>query len=397
MARSVRSPNRFISALGAVFFAVTALAACGGGVPGDSVVQVGSMSITNSTFSHWLAVAAASSATPGQKPAVPVPPDFKACIAQLKATTPKPASGQPAATDAQFKAQCQQEYNGLRDQVLQFLISSDWVLGEAKDQGISVSDSAVQKQFNTIKAQQFPKAADFQKFLTQSGQTVSDLLLRVKLDLLSTKLRDKVTKGKSTVTNAQISQYYNQNKDRFAQPERRDLRIILTKTAAQADAAKAQIQKGAAFATVAKKVSVDQATKAQGGALVGVSRGQEEKALDDAIFSAKLHTLSGPVKTQFGYYIFEVQKVTPSSQQTLAQASPTIKQQLLATQQQTALDSFVKSFQKKWTARTDCRSGYVVMDCKQYKAPKTSTLPGAPTGTPTTGATSTATATTSSK
>lgn len=353
------------------------------------------MSITNSTFSHWLAIAAASSATPGQKPAVPVPPDFKACIAQLKATTPKPAKGQPAPTDAQFKAQCQQEYNGLRDQVLQFLISSDWVLGEAKDQGISVSDSQVQKQFNTIKAQQFPKPADFQKFLQQSGQTVPDLLLRVKLDLLSTKLRDKVTKGKSTVTNAQIAQYYSQNKDRFAQPERRDLRIILTKTAAQADAAKKQIQGGATFASVAKKTSIDQATKGQGGALIGVSRGQEEKALDDAIFSAKLHTLSGPIKTQFGYYIFEVQKVTPSSQQTLAQASPTIKQQLLATQQQTALNSFVKNFQKKWTAKTDCRSGYVVMDCKQYKAPKTSTLPGAPTGTPTTGATSTAT--TSSK
>ena len=40
-----------------------------------------------------------------------------------------------------------------------------------------------------------------------------------------------------------------------------------------------------------------------------------------------------------------------------------------------ALTAFVKGFKKKWTARTDCRTGYVVMDCKQYKAPKTTATP----------------------
>jgi len=373
---------RSILALGAFLFAVVAVAACGG-LSGDQVAQVGGMSITNSTFNHCMGVAAASAAPPpGQKAAVPVPPDFKACVAQLQATAPKPAKGQPPPTASQFKAQCQQEYNSLRDQVLQFLINADWVLGEAKDQGIKVSDADVTKQFNTIKAQQFPKPGDLQKFMAQSGQTQPDLLLRVKLDLVSTKLRDKATKGSTTVTNAQIANFFNKNKTRFAQPERRDLRIILTKTAAQANAAKAAIQHGQSFATVAKKDSIDQATKSQGGTLLGIQRGQEEKALDDAIFSAQLHTLTGPIKTQFGYYIFIVQKVTPATQQTLVQATPTIKQQLLATQQQGALETFVKKFQKKWTGKTNCRTGYVVMGCKQYKAPKTSGLPGAPTTAP---------------
>ena len=389
----MKSFARSILALGAFLFAAAALAACGG-LSGDQVAQVGGMSITNATFNHWMGVAASSATqTPGQKPAVPVPPDFKACVAQLQATAPKPAKGQPAPSAAQFKAQCQQEYNSLRDQVLQFLINADWVLGEASDQHIKVSDSDVQKQFATIKSQQFPKPGDLQRFMAQSGQTQSDLLLRVKLDLVSTKLRDKATKGGTTVTNAQIANYYNQNKSRFAQPERRDLRIILTKTQAQANAAKAAIQHGQSFAAVAKKSSIDQATKTQGGTLLGVQRGQEEKALDDAIFGAQLHQLAGPIKTQFGYYIFVVQKVTPSSQQTLAQASPTIKQQLLATQQQTALDSFVKRFQKKWTGKTDCRTGYVVMGCKQYKAPKTTGLPGQPTTAPQ-GTVSTSTGTT---
>ena len=71
--------------------------------------------------------------------------------------------------------------------MLGFLISSTWVLGEANSLGVKVSDKEVKKQFAKIKSQQFPKAAEFEKFLKTSGQTVSDLLLRVKLNLLSRK------------------------------------------------------------------------------------------------------------------------------------------------------------------------------------------------------------------
>ena len=369
----MRSPLRKFTALGAVLFAVAGLSACGGGLPGDAVVKVGSMPITTSTFDHWLTVAADSGAqsTPGApKPAVPLPPDYTACVAQLRAQAPAPAKGQKAPTTAQFKNQCAQEYKGLRDQVLAFLITADWVLGEASDRGVSVTDAAVNKQFATVKAQQFPKPADLANFQKSTGQTVPDLLLRVKLDMLSAQLRTKVTKGTTNVTPAAISTYYNQHKADFAQPERRDLRLLLVKTRAQAQAALSAVRAGTAFSTEAKKVSIDPATKAAGGTLLGVAKGQEEKALDDAVFAAPLHTLSGPVSTPFGYYVFQVQKVTPGTQQTLAQASNTIKQQLVAKNQQTALDSFVKTFQTKWKGETDCRAGYVMMDCKQYKAPK---------------------------
>jgi hypothetical protein len=49
-----------------------------------------------------------------------------------------------------------------------------------------------------------------------------------------------------------------------------------------------------------------------------------------------------------------------------------IKQQLTAQNKQQALSKFVKEFKKKWMSKTECRSGYVVADCKSYKAPKTS-------------------------
>jgi foldase protein PrsA len=380
---------RFIPALGAVLFALVGLAACGG-IPGNAVVTVDGKSITKDTFGHWLNVAAYSSSAPGAtgKPAAPVPPKYTACIARLAASAPKPAKGQTAPTTAQLKSQCVQQYTSLKQEVLGFLISSEWVLGEGKSLGVKISDKEVKKQFEKIKTQQFPKAAEFEKFLSTSGQTVSDLLLRVKLNLLSSKIQQKIVKQKSKVTQAQIAKYYKENPKRFGVAEKRNLRIILTKTEAQAKKAKQEIESGKSFASVAKATSIDPTSKANGGSLPGVVKGQEEKALDAAVFSAKKNVLSGPIKTPFGFYIFEVQTITPGSQQTLKQAEPSIKAQLTATQQQAALSKFVKDFKKKWTAKTDCRAEFVVADCKQYKAPKTKS-----SSTPTT----TAPATTSTK
>lgn len=376
-------------------------------MPGDAVVSVNGNSITTSTFDHWMAVAASASSpaaagSSAAKPVVPDPPTYKACVAHLEATAPKPAKGQAKPTAATLKAQCEQQYTALKQQVLGFLISSNWVLGEASDQGVKVSDEEVKKQFNQIKRQQFPKEADFQKFLANSGQTISDLLLRVKLDMLSQKIQQKITKkaGKKP-TQKEITAYYEQHKSQFGQPERRNLMIILTKTQAQAEKAKQEVQSSKNFASVAKKVSIDPVSKASGGSLPGVVKGQEEKALDEAVFAAKLGVLSGPVKTPFGYYVFEVKKTLPASQQTLSQVQSTIQQQLTAQSQQKALSEFVKNFRKKWTERTECRAGYVVQDCKSYKAPKTPSFPGGATGTATpqtsTPATTTSTGTSGKK
>jgi len=376
---------RTLTALSAVFFVAVALAACGSsGIPGNAVVQVGSQPVTQATFAHWLGVAASSSAqtaagATAPKPVVPDPPTYTNCVAHLQATAPKPAKGASAPTAAQFKSQCEQEYTALKQQVLGFLISANWVIGEASDQGIKVSDKEVEKKFTELKNQQFPKEEAFKKFLANTGQTVSDLLLRVKLNLLSQKIQQKIAK-KGTATQAQIEKYYNENKQRFGQPERRDIELILTKTQAQAEAAKKEIEGGKSFESVAKKVSIDPASKTNGGKLPGVVKGQEQKALDAAIFAAKPNTLTGPIKTPFGYYLFEVTAVHAPSQQTLAQVKESIKQQLQAQGQQTALSKFVAEFRKKWEGRTECRTGYVVMDCKEYKAPKTPAVPGGGAG-----------------
>jgi foldase protein PrsA len=371
-----------VLALGAFFVPAAIVAGCGG-VPGNAVAEVDGTAIEKDTYDHWLNVAA-KSAGPDAK--VPVPPDYTECIAQAKKTAAKPAEGQPKQTDADYKKQCEQQYNQLRDQVLGLLISFEWIEREAEDQGIKVSDAEVKKSFEEQKKQSFPKTADYEKFLKDSGQTNEDVMQRVRLDTLSQKIRDKVTKGKDKVTDQQIEDYYNKNKAQFAQPERRDLSIVLTKKEDKAKEAKAALQSGESFKTVAKQYSIDDASKAQGGKLPAVAKGQQEKAFDDAIFKAKKGKIEGPVKTQFGWYVFRVDKVTKASQQTLEQAKTTIKQVLASQNQQKALDDFVKDFRKKWKEKTECRDDYVTQDCKNAPKPTPTPTPGAvqpaPTSTP---------------
>jgi foldase protein PrsA len=356
---------RLVLASCAILALGVAVAACGG-VPGNAVATVDGKAIQKSEFDHWMAVAAKSSGTANAP--VPDPPNYTKCIAAKRAAS-KSTKGQPKQTDAQLKTQCQQTYNQLREQVLQLLISNQWIEGEASKEGVKVSNAEVQKSFQQQKKQSFPKDSDFQKFLQQSGQTLGDILGRVKVDLLSNKIRDKVIKGKDKVSDAQIQSYYNKNKARYAQPEKRALRIVLTKTKPKAQQALKALRSGQSWKKVAKQYSIDAASKNQGGQLPAQAKGTLEQALDAAVFSAKQGKLTGPVKTQFGYYDFVVTKITPASQQSLAQVKASIKQTLATQNQQNALNSFVKDFQKRWRDKTECSSSFKTSDCKNGPKP----------------------------
>jgi foldase protein PrsA len=354
------------------------LAGCGAEVPGNAVAEVDGTAIEKQDFEHWMNVAVKTSAQ--GEAAELKPPAFTECVAQAKKAAAQPAEGQPKQTDADFKKQCKAQYDQLREQIIGLLISFEWIEREAEQQGIKATEDEVNKALAEQKKQNFPKEADYQKFLEESGQTNEDVLTRVRLDVLSTKIREKVTKGKDKASDAQIKEYYDQNKAQFAQAEQRDLSIVLTKTRARAEQAKAALDDGQSFKQVAKQYSIDEASKSQGGKLPGVAKGQQEKAFDEAIFEAKRGQITGPVKTQFGWYVFRVDKVAKASQQTLEQAKPTIEQVLVSQNQQQALDEFVKDFRAEWKSKTECREGYVTQDCKN--APKES-----PTPTPTPDAT----------
>jgi foldase protein PrsA len=157
---------------------------------------------------------------------------------------------------------------------------------------------------------------------------------------------------------------------------------VLAKTQADAQAAKNALDKGQSWATVAKKYSTDPTTKNTGGLLNGVTKSQADPALAAVAFSAPLNKVTGPVKGQFGYYVFDVIKVTPATHQSLAQATTLIKQQLTSQQTQNAQTAVDNKAKKDWLSQTTCRGPYAMADCKGYKAPKTATT-GSSTGTTT--------------
>lgn len=354
-----------------------AVVACGSdSVPSGSVAKVGDEEITQEEFDKWLNTAVSGQAQ-GAAAVVPDPPDFTKCVAAKKKAIPK---GQKQESDAALKRQCEQEYDTLKREVMLFLIQAEWVEQEAEEQGVEVSDAAVRKSFEDQKKQAFPTDKAYQEFIKSSGMTEEDILFRVKLNELQQKLTQKVTEESSKVTDEDIQEYYDKNKRRFAQPERRDLRVVLTKTEAKAQEALDALNDGQSWKQVTKEYSIDEASKAQGGLLPAVAKGQQDKALDDAVFDAKKGELEGPVKTQFGWYVFEVDKVTPASQQSLEQSKDTIRNLLRSERQQKTLDDWIKEFREDYRDQTECADDYRIEECSN--APKDSDTGPASGGNP---------------
>jgi foldase protein PrsA len=360
--------RRRVAALCAFFVVALAAAACGSNVPGNSVAFVAGNPLTTVAFKHWMFVAAKGQAqsSPGAPLVVPTdPPGFNGCVEQVRKQVPNLAK----VPTKQLKATCKQLFTSLSTQVLDFLIRSYWYQALAAKEHVVVSNAQVQQTFNKDKQQQFGGSeAQFKTFLTQSGQTLQDVLYRVRVNLIYTKLIGKQIKP---VTQSAIAAYYNSHKSQYGTQESRDLHVVLTKTSSSAAAALSALKSGQSWTTVAKKYSIDSATKDKGGLLTNVTRGQQDQTLDQAAFSAPVNKLMGPIKSPFGYYIVEVTKINPAKQQSLSQVQSLIRQTLTSQQRSNAASLVDKRARDAYLHQTFCRSpSFVMADCSGYKPPK---------------------------
>ncbi|HEY3760091.1 MAG TPA: YbhB/YbcL family Raf kinase inhibitor-like protein [Solirubrobacteraceae bacterium] len=80
---------------------------------------------------------------------------------------------------------------------LGFLLTTHWLLDEAATRGVSVSTADVKQRLDELKQQSFPKAGALQKFLAHAHETESDLLTRVKVELLESRIAAQVAAGQS--------------------------------------------------------------------------------------------------------------------------------------------------------------------------------------------------------
>lgn len=261
----------------------------------------------------------------------------------------------------------------LRAQALESLISAQWALGEAAEDGIRISAQEARRQLEQKQAASFPGgAAEESAFLKATGQHVSDLALEARAELAATKIRQMLERREPAISQAQIASYYNREAQRFMIPERREIDIIALKSPADAQALRRQVEGGKRLASVAEHQWVDLSPLAY-----GPTRGKDA-VLARAIHRAPPHVLTGPVRFRgFDYYMFEVLHVTPARQRTLAQVRDSIAHTLAAERQRRTLIAFISGWRRKWTARTDCRTGYVVQKCRQYTGSRTPEDPAA--------------------
>jgi foldase protein PrsA len=333
--------------------------ACGTSVPSSAIAVVGGYNVPKTAFNHWLTVAnnqpyIGTGTTP---PAVPLPPSYTACIAGERARV---AKGSTAPATSVLRSECAASYKELAEEVTALLVEGVWFQGEAYDRHVHVTQKAINAAWNEERVAQFPTTTKLNTFLAESGYTIADLKWVAMLNLLQEDIVKKIDAQASHVGAAAIAAYYKAHISQYSQPERRDIELVLTKTAATAATAKSAISGGTSFASVAKQYSIDPTTKSTGGVEDGVEQGEETPTLSTAIFNAPIGTLEGPLKTAFGYYVFEVTKSIPKSVESLASETTTIKDQLVSAAQTAAVDKLRNSFVKKWQARTTCGSAYLV-------------------------------------
>ena len=87
----------------------------------------------------------------------------------------------------------------------------------------------------------------FEKQLAEQGVTDEQVRKEVRAQIVSEKIFEEVTR-KVEVTDEQVEEYYKKNKAQYSQPESREVRHILVKTRAKADAIYNQLKGGADFA-----------------------------------------------------------------------------------------------------------------------------------------------------
>jgi peptidyl-prolyl cis-trans isomerase D len=128
--------------------------------------------------------------------------------------------------------------------------------------------------------------------------------------------------AKISVTDDDLRALYEQERERFQTVEDRHARHILiavqgddeAAARAKAESAEARLRNGEDFAAVAKDMSDDAGTKAQGGDLGWMSRG-EGGPFEDALFGLKVGEVSAPVRSDFGFHIIRLDELRPGQEQ----------------------------------------------------------------------------------
>jgi foldase protein PrsA len=192
--------------------------------------------------------------------------------------------------------------NGSR--LIDEMITEKLVDQAARKANITVTDLEIDAEIARIKAN-FRDEQEFQMALRNNNLTLEQLreyqVQRVKLT--------KLLLPSIPVTDQVLKQYFEANRAQF---DRRQVhaRHILVATQQEAQAIKAELDKGADFAVLAKAKSIEPAAKTTGGDLGTFGAGQMVPEFERVVFSLPKGAISAPFQTPFGWHIAQVLETT---------------------------------------------------------------------------------------
>jgi len=125
-----------------------------------------------------------------------------------------------------------QQYEDVKRAAIGSLLDSIWIQGEADEMGIEVTQKEIDTALANIKRQQFRTEAEYQRFIEESGFTEEDVNERVKLQLLSTQIQQRITEGVAEPSDSQVEEYYDAAKaTQFTTPATRATRTTRARPA----------------------------------------------------------------------------------------------------------------------------------------------------------------------
>ena len=150
-----------------------------------------------------------------------------------------------------------------------------------------------------------------------------------------------------TVTLEEMKAYYAANPGSITAPDELRASHILVKTEEEALDAKKRVDQGEDFAAVAKKISLDFATKFKGGDLGPIKKGQTIPQFEKTLLALKVGEISHPVATQFGYHIIKLNDRTTGTPLSFEDAKDQVKEQIQVEKKRKRFDEFVASLRAK--------------------------------------------------
>jgi parvulin-like peptidyl-prolyl isomerase len=202
------------------------------------------------------------------------------------------------------------------------LISELLIKDRADRLGLTVSSDEVKDAVEKLK-QQYGLTTDqqFNDSLQKSGLTRTDMEARLRDTILMNKVFGRELRGREDLTDKELRDRYDREKERYRLPERARLREIvvlkpdaslaLDQTRQRVQQIAEQARNSADFALLAKTTS-QAPTKDKGGDLGEVAKGELLPELDKAVFNSPSGAIIGPIEAKTAWHILKVEQRLPS-------------------------------------------------------------------------------------